>query len=123
MRIDDVLGVSGESVSAVGYDFAERYALRRESPTANKEIDEAENAALRKVEEARESNNETTLRMMDRHNEMVKKSQELYKAKAKRQAIERQNRQHREEQSALLAEMALRNAERRDLLEAARLKG
>jgi hypothetical protein len=82
---------------------------------------EAEDAALQKVEEVKNDNVNTTLDMMDRHNEMVKKSQELYKAKARQRAIERQNTKRREEHSELLAEMALRNAQRRDLLESARL--
>jgi hypothetical protein len=124
MKIDDIASVSDDRVvSAIGYDFAKRYAQREESLVTNEATSEARNDALRKVEEARKSNDRTTLQMMDRHNEMVKKSQELYKAKAKQQAIQRQDKEHREEQREFLAEMALRNAERQDLLEAARLKG
>jgi hypothetical protein len=105
---------SAQSTEALA--FAESYRLRKE--TATEETD----AALQKVEEVQESNTKTTLQMMDRHHEMVKKSQELHKEKEKRRVLERQNQEHREEQRALLAEMALRNAERRDLLEAEHLK-
>ena len=104
-----------------GYGLEESYRLRL-SKTLDAEVQAEEEAALQKVEEAKNHNVDTTLKMMDRHNEMVKKSQELHKAKAKQRAIERQNTQRREEHSELLAEMALRNAQRRDLLEAARLE-
>ena len=104
-----------------GYGLEESYRLRL-SKTLDAEVQAEEEAALQKVEEAKSHNVDTTLKMMDRHNEMVKKSQELHKVKAKQRAIERQNTQRREEHSELLAEMALRNAQRRDLLEAARLE-
>jgi hypothetical protein len=126
MKIGNIVGVYDEGVWGVGCDFAARRARTGESFAAANGVNEAnkaENDALQKVEEARESNDRTTLQMMDRHNEMVEKSRKLYKAKAERQAIERRNQKHREEQREILAEIALRNAERRDLLEAARLKG
>jgi uncharacterized protein YhaN len=118
MRIDfaESAPVSMKNVEA--FKFEESYRLRKESAAAERERD----AALQKVEEAQEGNTKTTLQMMDRHHEMVKKSQELNKEKEKRRAIERQNQEHREAQRALMAEMALRNAERSDLLEAARLR-
>ncbi|MDR1379662.1 MAG: hypothetical protein LBJ36_11530 [Synergistaceae bacterium] len=123
MRVGAIVGVPDDrAVSTVGYDFAEKYAQRRESLATSEVVDQAGDDALRKVEEAQKSNDRTRLQMMDRHNEMVKKSQELNKVKAKQQAIQRQDKEHREEQRELLAEMALRNAERRDLLGAARLK-
>jgi hypothetical protein len=110
---------SGESAAVLA--FEERSRLRADA-RKNGAAAEDQDAALRKVEETRESNTKTTLQMMDRHNEMVKKSQELNKEKEKRRALERQNQEHREEQRVLLAEMALRNAERGDILEAARLR-
>jgi uncharacterized protein YhaN len=114
MKIDAVGNVSAVK-NVAAFDFEESYRLRRNSAAA-----EDRGAALQKVEEAQESNTKTTLQMMDRHNEMVRKSQELNKEKEKQRAIERRNQEHREDQRALLAEMALRNAERRDLLETAR---
>jgi hypothetical protein len=121
-RIDNIFGISGDRFPAADYDFAESYAGRKKILAANEERETKEDA-LRKVEEAREGNHQTTLRMMDRHSEIVQKSQEFHKAKARRQAIERRNEKHREEQREILAEMALQNAQRRDFLEAARLKG
>jgi hypothetical protein len=112
MKIGSVTGLPREDL----LDFEESYKLRKAAETR-----ENEEAALQKVEEVKSGNAETTLKMMDRHNEMVKKSQELYQAKAKQHAIERQNTKRREEHSEFLAEMALRSAQRRDLLEAARL--
>jgi hypothetical protein len=106
--------------------FLESYRLREifeaEIPAKEAAKEEKAEAALQKVNEAQKANTDTTLKMMDRHNEMVKKSQELHKAKAKQRALERQNIERREEYSEILAEMALRNAQRRDLLEAARLE-
>ena len=96
--------------------FAPVYSAEKTSP---EQLDEA----LKKVEEARGANTNTTLVMMDRHNEMVKKSQKINAARAKQQAIERRNKTRREEHSALLAEMAIRNAERSDRLKQDRLKG
>ena len=95
--------------------FIPAYSAEKTSP---KQLDEA----LKKVEEAKGANTNSTLAMMDRHNEMVKKSQKLNAARAKQQAIERRNKKRREEHSVLLAEMALQNAERSDRLKQARLK-
>jgi hypothetical protein len=111
MKIDIARSAFAKNTAA--FDFEESYRLRK-----NRAAAEDGEAALRKVEEAREATTKTTLQMMDRHNEMVRKSQELNREKEKRRALERQNQERREEQRALLAEMALRNAERRDLLEA-----
>ena len=104
-----------------GVDLEEVYRRRKEAVEASKTT-ENESEALRKVEEAQNANTQTTLKMMDRHHEMVKKSQELSKAQAKKRALENQVKKRVEEHREVLAEMAIRNAERRDLLEAARIK-
>jgi len=82
--------------------------------------------AMRKVQEAQHANTESSLKMVDRHIELVRKSQELNRERIRKQAIERQALERREEHSELLAEMAIRNAERRSLIkeaaEAERLK-
>jgi hypothetical protein len=104
-----VWGVLAEGrVSTLGRDV-----LERRTREAKKEEERKEDA-LQKVEEAKDANARSTLEVMDRHNEMVKKSQELYKEKARRRAVELQDMKRREEHSVLLAEMAVRNAERRD---------
>ena len=87
-----------------------------------KEAAVSEDEAIQKVEEVKQANTQTTLKMMDRHNEMVKKSQELNNAQAKKRAMERLAQKRAEEHREVLAEMAARDAERHDLLEAARLK-
>ncbi|MDR2180037.1 MAG: hypothetical protein LBP21_06990 [Synergistaceae bacterium] len=125
-NVDFVVQSRGEDFFGYNFGYNETDRLRKAVGSeihAVIQVKEAEKeeAALRKVEEAQSGNTDATLKMMDRHNEMVKKSQELYKAKAKQRAIERQNTQRREEHSEILAEMAIRNAERRDLLEADRL--
>lgn len=104
------------SSNIAGFDFERSWQTRRSA--ADPKIDDA----LQKVEDARESNTQATLQMIDRHNEMVKKSQEVFLAKQKKRAIERLNTERREEHSDFLAKMAISNAERRDLLETSRLR-
>jgi hypothetical protein len=113
MKISELAGAMAQGASI--YDFEESYRIRQ---AAQEQADEA----LHKVEEVQQANTTATLDMMDQHNEMVKKSQELAKVRDKQRAIERRNEKQREEQRELLAEMAIRNAERRDLLEAARFE-
>lgn len=84
--------------------------------------EESREAALEKLQETRESVSRTTFRMWDRHAEMVKKSQALNKAKLQKDAIERRNRQNREHQTELLAERAVENARRSQLLNNAALE-
>ena len=81
--------------------------------------EEGREAALEKLEEAKDSLSKTTFRMWDRHTETVKKAQELNKAKLKKDAITRRSRQARERQTELLAKMALENAARSRWLNAA----
>ena len=104
-----------ESNNIFGYDFEKSYIHRKAS---QEQVDEA----LEKVEEAKSANTKTTLDMMDRHNEMVAKSQKLREEKARKLAIERQNQKRQEEHTELLAEMAIHNAERSEFLKIARLK-
>jgi hypothetical protein len=113
MRIGDLKDYV-PSEAAAGYDLTESRHVRAGVP------EEQRQEALDRVGEAQRANTRTTLDMMDRHNEMVKKSQELAQVRDRKRAIERSNREHREEQTELLAQVALRNAERRDLLEARR---
>jgi hypothetical protein len=123
VKINDAARLPKEELLVSNYNLGESYRLRRMSGVETIETAKAEDATLRKVQEVKNGNVDTTLDMMDRHNEMVKKSQELYKAKAKQRAIERQNTKRREEHSELLAEMALRNAQRREFLESDRFAG
>ena len=111
------MSVRSVSEKTSDYDFGESYKLRVLSRQ-----DKQEEEAAQKVEEAQNANTQETLDMMDRHNEMVAKSQKLREEKAKKDAVERQSRKLQEEHTELLKEMALRNAERHDLLESARLK-
>lgn len=123
MKIDAVSSGNSSAKSAALFDFEESWKLRRNvAAAADRDVALEKEAALEKVEETREANTKTTLQMMDRHNEMVEKSQKLNREKEKRRAIERQSQEQRDEQRALLAEMALRSAERRDLFEADRLR-
>ena len=112
------VGAVGVTEKLSGYDFGESYRIRALSQLKEQQAEDA----IRKVEEAQNSNTKSTLDMMDRHNEMVAKSQKLREERAKQDAIKRQNRKNQEEHTELLKEMAVRNDERRDLLKADRLK-
>ena len=118
-RISSVAGRPWEGVEAyapaAGLDAGGKAAGTDESR-------ESREAALEKVQEAKESVSRTTFRMWDRHAEMVKKSQELSKAKTRKDAITRRNRENRERQTELLAEMALENTRRSKWLNAAALE-
>lgn len=114
--------------------FANSFRERAEALTTDAPFALAENgggraagatgreAALEKLQEAKESVSRTTFRMWDRHTEMVKKSQALNKAKIQKDAIERRNRQNRERQTELLAERAVENARRSQWLNNAALE-
>ena len=118
MKIGDAVGSRAINTIVSGPELEEIYKRRKEASLGE---DKAVEAA-QKVEEVKRANTQTTLKMMDRHNEMVKKSQELNNAQAKKRAIERMAQKRVEEHREVLAEMAARDAERHDLLEAARLK-
>ena len=100
----------------------DRYGFEEDDDKRCKALEDSKDDAMRKVQEAQNANTQSTLKMMDRHIEMVKKSQELNNARARKQAIERLAQKRREEHSELLAEMAINNAKRRDLLEEAHLE-
>ena len=114
MKISDAVG----SMANNPIDLEEIYKRRKEVAVGEDKAVEA----MQKVEEAQHANTQTTLKMMDRHNEMVKKSQEMNNAQAKKRAMERLAQKSADERREVLAEMAARDAERHDLLETARLK-
>jgi len=117
MKISDYVSVRTKNPIDYNPDLLEIYKRRKEAMESKHE-----NEAMQKVEEAKRATTQTTFKMMDRHIEIVKKSQELLKKQAEKRTIERLAKKRREEHSEVLAEIAIRNAERRDLLEAERLK-
>ena len=119
MKIGD--DVVSRAINPIVSDLEEIYK-RRIDANATDPLAQTAESAMEKLEEAINSTAKSTFDMMDRHNEMVKKSQELQKAQAKKRALERLTQKREEEHRELMAEMAIRNAERHDLLEAARLK-
>jgi len=118
MKASDVVGLRTNNPIDWDPGMLEEIIKRRKEAMASKQEDEA----MQKVEEVKHANTQASLKMMDRHHEIVRKSREFLNAQAKKRAIERLAQERREEYSEVLAEMALRNAERRDLLEAERLK-
>ncbi|MBR1673211.1 MAG: hypothetical protein IJ702_09825 [Fretibacterium sp.] len=77
---------------------------------------------LELVEAAKESAHNTTMRTWDKHTDMVEKSQQLRQIRDRKEAIERQNEERRDEQTELMARVALENANRSKLLEAEALE-
>ncbi|MCR5347490.1 MAG: hypothetical protein K6E38_06910 [Fretibacterium sp.] len=77
---------------------------------------------LERVEEAKENAYNTTMRTWDKHTDMVEKSQKLRQIRNRKEAIERQNTERREEQTELMAKIAIENANRSSLLEADAMK-
>ena len=118
MEIRDAAGLRINNSIDWDPGLLEEIHRRRKEAMASKHEDEA----MQKVEEAKHATTQASLDMMDRHHEIVKKSQEFLKEQAKKRAIERMAQERRDEHREVLAEMAVRNAERRDLLEAEHLK-
>jgi len=104
-----------------GFDEVDKLVLKRD-----KAAEENLEGAMRKFQEAQHANDQSTIRMVDRHIELVRKSQALNRERIRKEAIERQALERKEEHSEILAQMAIRKAERTDLLketvEAARQK-
>ncbi|MCL2010267.1 MAG: hypothetical protein FWG71_06935 [Synergistaceae bacterium] len=117
MKIGNAVGFATDNPVVCSSDIEEIYKRRKEAK-ADKDKEEA----MQKVEEAKHAATQTTFEMMDRHIETVKKSQELIKKQARKRDIERLVQKRAEEHREMLAEMAVRDAERSDLLEAASMK-
>lgn len=107
------LALSATQAAAPDYAMEQSRRFRAITPDQEQECRE-------KVREAEGKTVQTTLQMMDHHNALVARSQKLYEAKEKKRAVERQSQEQREEHRALLAEMALRNAERSALIQTLR---
>lgn len=73
-----------------------------------KRIPETQQEALELYEAAKLSLNTTTMQAWDSHNDMVAKSQKLRQIAQRKEIIERQNIEHREEQTRLIEEAALK---------------
>jgi len=118
MKINDAVGFRRNNPIDLAPGLLEEIHKRHREAMASKRKDEA----MQKVEEVRHSNMQASLEIVDRHLETVRKSRELFKELDRKRAIERLAQKQREEHSEVLIEMAIRRAERRDLLEAAHLK-
>ena len=87
--------------------------LPYESSSVRK-VPETQDEALELVKAAESSMTRSTMQTWDAHNDMVQKSAELRKIQARKQAIESQYQEHREEQRELMAKIAIENAQRRE---------
>ena len=77
---------------------------------------------LERVEEAKENAYNSTMRTWDKHTDMVEKSQKLRQIRDRKEAIERQNKERREQQTELMTRVAIENANRSKIIEADALK-
>ena len=94
----------------------------RRNGQARAKVPETREEALDLFEAAKESAHQATMRTWDSHTDMVEKSQKLRQARDRKEAIERQSQERREEQSELMAKIAIENANRSKILEAESLK-
>ena len=79
-----------------------------------KRIPETQEEALEAYEAAQLSLHNAAMTAMDRHNDMVAKSQKLRQIAIRKEIIERQNIEHREEQTRLIEEAAEEKALKRE---------
>lgn len=80
-----------------------------------RKVPETQEEALELVQAAESSMTRATMQTWDSHNDMMQKSAELRKVQARKQAIEKQYQEHREEQRELMAKIAIENAQRREM--------
>ena len=73
--------------------------------------------ALELVQAAKENTNAATMRAWDKHTDMVEKSQKLRETRARQQAIERRDQERREDQTELMAKIAIENANRAQMFD------
>ena len=74
--------------------------------------------AMDLVNAAKDNTNRETMRTWDKHTDMVEKSRELRETRERQQAIERRNQERREDQTELMAQIAIENANRAQMFEA-----
>ena len=109
------------------WDEAERFSAfsgsgRRNSTKAAKEVPTTVDEALDLVNAAKESAHQSTMKTWDKHTDMVEKSQKLRQVRDRKEAIERLNKERREENTELMAQIAIENANRSKMLEASALE-
>lgn len=75
-----------------------------------KKVPETQEEALELYEAAKLSLTHTTMAAWDRHNDMVSKSQKLRQIAQRKEILERQNTEHREEQTRLIEEASLKRS-------------
>ena len=85
-----------------------------ELPRPERKVPETQEEALELVDAAKASMTDATMKTWDAHNDMMKKSAELRKIQARKQAIEEQYLERREKQHELTEKIAVENAERRE---------
>lgn len=98
--------------SVVNFDFLEQAKQRKPAQDISLDPQKQREEAQKKVEEAKEKNTQESLRILDKHHKLIADSQKFYKEKELKKKIETATQEDREQERALLAEMALNNAKR-----------
>lgn len=97
-------------------------ASKNDDSKANK-IDKVDLETVKeKYDEVQKSKSETTFKVWDDHNDMVKKSNELRETRNREDAIKRRTQERDDAEDELRAKMAIENANRSSLLEASAMK-
>ena len=109
------------------WDEADRFSAfsgsgRRNSASAAREVPATVDDALDLVNAAKESAYQSTMKTWDKHTDMVEKSQQLRQVRDRKEAMERLNKERREENTELMAQIAIENANRSKMLEARALE-
>ena len=117
MKVDSGLGSLWDELDRVSSS-----SKRGSGTKQTKEVPTTADEALDLVEAAKESAHQSTMKTWDRHTDMVEKSQQLRQVRDRKEAIERLSRDRREEQTELMAQIAIENANRSKMLEAQALE-
>jgi len=118
MKVDGGAGSLWDTIDKVSSFSLER----KNGSKAAKEVPTTAEDALDLVEAAKESAYQSTMKTWDKHTDMVEKSQQLRQVRDRKEAIERLSRDRREEQTELMAQIAIENANRSKMLEAQALE-
>ncbi|MBQ9565241.1 MAG: hypothetical protein IJU98_06600 [Synergistaceae bacterium] len=110
MKVDNRLGSLWDELDKVS-------SARGNGAKQAKTVPTTADEALDLVEAAKESAHQSTMKTWDKHTDMVEKSQQLRQVRDRKEAIERLNRERREDQTELMAQIAIENANRSKMLE------
>ena len=118
MKVDNGLNNLWEGLGqALNSSSSRMEASAKQATSKGSSTTKAEDA-MDLVNAAKDNANRETMRAWDKHTDMVEKSRELRETRERQQAIERRNQERREDQTELMAQIAIENANRTQMFEA-----